>query len=223
MTKNEIRKKDNKERYKDGCIIPLQRKDTYMRTSRVKKLFRTWLKENLHRFNYKPYARNGMCEEYYFEGIIKSITLVMDYGYPEAMIFHENPMHSDGCCDHDVVEYIGQEKYDPEKGYYDADRVDGIYDYFPTQEALYTHNVFEKIIKYVNEKFVEENALYIDESVRSSSSKIAPKADSEKLKERFTGTGFCMEVGCTADGLESVREDDEPVLYQFELFREKKS
>ncbi len=223
MTKNEIRKKDNKKRYKDGWIIPVQKAHSYMRTSRVRKLFRIWLKENLHRFNYKPYAKNSVCGEYYFEGIAKNITLVMDYAYPEAMIYHGNPLHSSGCCDHDVVEYIGYEKYDPEKGYYDADREDGIYDYFPTQKELYAHNIFENIIKYVNENFVEENALYINEAVGYSSSKIAPKADFEKLKERFTGRGFCAGVSSTTDGIKPVGEDDEPVLYQFDLFREKRS
>ncbi len=114
------------------------------------------------------------------------------YGLPEAMIYHKNPIDPKGCCNHDVLAYIGYEKYDPQKGYCDADRVDEKYDYFPTQKELYMHEVFEYIISYVNEKFVEKNALYIHESSYSSSSKIAPKADYETLKERFAGSGICI-------------------------------
>lgn len=189
MTKRNLRKNSNKERYKNGYITAVQKGGTYMSSTKVKKLFRLWLKENLHRFNYKPYAKNSVGSEYYFEGIAKNITLVMDYSSPEAMMSHDNPIKLTHCWDYDVVEYIGDERLDKEKGYYDADRVDGIYDYFPTQKDLYIHNVFEKIIDYVNSKFVKENALYLLQLGFSSSSKIAPKKDYEKSKESFTTSG----------------------------------
>ena len=132
MTKNEIRKKDNKRRYVDGWIIPMQGVDSYMSASKVKKLFRQWLKDNMHRFNYKPYAKNSVCNEYYFEGITKHVTLVIDYRLPEAMMYHGN-------CDHDVIQYVGYEKYDPKKGYYDADRVDDNCEPYPDGHEIFKY------------------------------------------------------------------------------------
>lgn len=216
MTKNEIRKKDHKQKNEWGYIIPCRPSGSYMIESRVKKLFKKWLKKNLDRFNYKPYPKNSVCNEYYFEGIAKNITLVMDYRSPEAMIYHVNPQDPNRCCDHDVVEYIGYEKYDPQKGYYDSDRVDEKYTYFPTQEELYIHEVFEKIITYVNENFVKGNSLYIHQSSNSSSSKIAPKTEAEALKENFGGTSMCLRLS----GTPSENEVDEPVMYVYDLFRE---
>ena len=209
MTKNEMRKRDNKRRYEDGWIVPMQKTESYMRATKVKKLFREWLKENMHRFKYKPYPKNSVCNEYYFEGISKNITLVMNYRIPEAMVYH-----CKDCCDHDVIQYIGYEKHDPQKGYYDFDRLDDKYEYFPTQEALYIHDVFEYIITYVNEKFVEGNQIYINKSECYSSSTIAPKADYDKLKENFYGGGFCLSLSCASN------DKDEPIMRVYDLFEE---
>jgi len=221
MTKNDLRKKDYKQKNEWGYIIPVRPAGSYMRTSKVKKIFRKWLKNNIDRFNYKPYAVNSMCDRYYFEGITKHVTLVLDYRLPEAMLYHHKE-----CCNHDVIQYIGYEKYDPKKGYYDADRVDDtgepypdgheIFKYYLTQEELYVNEVFEPIIKFVNEKFVEENQVYVSQSDCSVSSIIAPKADYEKLKENFKGVGFCLSFSCASDN--SVR--DKPVMYVYDLFED---
>ncbi len=211
MTKNEIRKKYHKKQNEWGYIIPVRKVDSYMIESRIRKIFRKWLKDNSHRFNHKPYAVNSMCKQYHFEGITKHVTLVMDYRLPEAMIYHHKE-----CCNHDVIQYIGYEKYDPQKGYYDSDRVDEVYDYYPTQKELYINEVFEYIIKFVNEKFVEENQVYVSKSDCYASSTIAPKADYDKLKENFNGGGFCLSLSCVSD--DSVK--DEPVMHVYDLFEE---
>lgn len=211
MTKNDLRKKTNKERYKDGWIIPMQGTVSHMIATKVKKIFRQWLKDNMHRFKYKPYAVNSVCNEYHFEGISKNVTLVMDYQMPEAMVYHGKD-----CCNHDVIQYIGDEKYDPQMGYYDFDRLDDKYEYFPTQEALYVNDVFEYIITYVDEKFVEGNQIYINKSECYSSSTIAPKADYDKLKENFNGGGVCLSLSCASN--DSVK--DEPVIRVYDLFEE---
>ena len=211
MTKNDIRKKYHKKKNEWGYIIPVQKDDSYMIESKIRKLFRKWLKENIDRFNYKPYVVNSMCERYYFEGITKHVTLVIDYRFPEAMIYHHKE-----CCTHDVIQYIGYEKYDPQKGYYDFDRTDEKYEYFPTQEALYIHDVFEYIIEYVNGKFTEENQVYVSKSDCYASSTIAPKADYDKLKENFNGGGFCLSLSCASN--DSVK--DEPVMRVYDLFEE---
>ena len=134
-----------------------------MNTRRVKKHFRKWLEENKHHFNHKPYPKDGVYTEFYFEGISKNISLVMNYHAPEAMIYHRNPLNPEECCNHDVVACLGDEQYDKAKGYYNGYSEDGTYRYFATQEALYADAVFKWIIAYVNEKFVEENTLYLDD------------------------------------------------------------
>ena len=221
MTKNEIRKRDNKRRYEDGWIVPVQKTESYMSATKVKKIFRKWLKENMHCFKYTPYPKNSVCNEYHFRGISKRITLVMDYRIPEAMVYH-----CKNCCDHDVIQYIGYEKYDSKRGYYDSDRVDDdcelypdghdIFEYYPTQRELYITEVFEHIITYVNEKFVEGNQIYINKSECYSSSTIAPKADYDKLKENFNGGGFCLNLSCASS--DSIK--DEPVMQVYDLFEE---
>ncbi len=217
MTKNKIRRKNNIERYRDGWIIPVRKGGTYMNATRLKKIFRQWLKENIHRFNHRPYAVNSVHNEYYFEGISKNVTLVMNYNLPEAMIYHKDPQHPNECCNHEVIEYIGDEQYDRQRGYYDSDRTDHNYTYYPAQKELYIHEVFEKIITHTNEKFMETNALYIYRFSHSSSSVIAPKADYEKLKENFRGAGICL----CFNGAESEEEEEpEKSLYQYELVEE---
>jgi len=129
-------------------------------------IFNEWLKENIHRFNHKPvlHAKLNSHYVYGFEGIIGNITLNISFGALEASLYLYNlPEFSndrDGTSfDLIDIEYIGEEKYHPLKGYYDADRVDHKYDYFPTQKELYINNVFEPIIEYCNKMFVSENSL----------------------------------------------------------------
>ena len=81
---------------------------------------------------------------------------------------------------------------------------------------MYVNEVFEYIIEYVNEKFVQENQLYINQSECSSSSTIAPKEDYEKLKENFRGGGVCLDLSCASTS--SVK--DEPVMHVYDLFEE---
>jgi hypothetical protein len=92
-----------------------------------------------------------------------------------------------------VVAYVGDERHDPERGYYDADRIDGNYTYYPTREELYIHEVFERIIDYTREKFVKGNALYFHYlGDYSTSSTIAPIRDYERGEARFPSGSFCL-------------------------------
>ena len=221
MTKNDIRKKYIRKNNDMRSIISVRPTGSHMIESRVRKLFKKWLKKNSHRFNYRPYAVNSMGRLYHFEGISKHVTLVMNYRLPEAMLFHHKT-----CCNHDVIQYIGYEKYDPKQGYYDSDRVDDdcnpypdgheIFKYYLTQEELYVNEVFEPIIDFVNKKFLKENQIYINQSDCSSSSAIAPKADYDKLKKNFNAGGFCLSLFCASE--DSVK--DEPVMHVYDLFEE---
>ncbi len=157
----------------------------------AKAIFDEWLDENIHRFHYKPIVkeiRNGYAV-YSFEGIINNISLVVDFWRPEAMIWFANLPEfcedvNDMNFDHVAIEYIGEEKYHPLKGYYDADRIDHIYDYFSTQKELYINNVFEHIIEYINKMFVSENSLYlIDYSGGSTEGFIFPTDTNDQCRK----------------------------------------
>lgn len=91
-------------------------------------MFYAWLDKNIDRFNNKPIAIGS--HDFRLDGIIKNIILHLDFYNDEVMtpealfsISDENDMHYD-LID---IEYIGEEQYHPLKGYYDADRVDGVY------------------------------------------------------------------------------------------------
>jgi hypothetical protein len=156
----------------------------YLKERRIKKLFKKWLKENIHRFTYKPYSKNKQYKEFYFEGIAKNITLVMNHSNAEAMLFYENPIDDMYCCDHSVIAYIGCADHDPENGYYDSDRVDEVYTYYSTKEEVVIKESFEHIIPFVNEKFVKENILSIWEGSWIVSS-IMPKTKYEKERDEI--------------------------------------
>ncbi|RLA82650.1 MAG: hypothetical protein DRG78_06590 [Epsilonproteobacteria bacterium] len=123
-------------------------------------IFEKWLQENIDRFNIKPILLKSDKESYtfMFEGVIKNITLVINTT-PETIIsFNDNNLE---YIDHYEIAYISQEKYNPEKGFYDSDRIDDIYTYFPTREELYINEVFEVMLKYCNKILIPENSLYL--------------------------------------------------------------
>ena len=134
----------------------------------AEEMFYTWLEENIHRFKHKPVLQeksNGQAS-YTFEGIIESVVLGISFEYPEASFYFYNLRElcddeSDMFFDMMYVNYIGEEKYHPVKGYYDADRGDNKNDYFPTQKELYINEVFEQIIVDTNELFIPKNSLYL--------------------------------------------------------------
>jgi len=156
-------------------------------------IFSHWLKENIDRFSIKPIKVSE--SKYYFEGVIKNVSLRLNWS-PESMIFFDSfvPNDNDDAdtnFDHYVVEYIGIEKHHPEKGFYDGDSTDEVYDYFPTREALYTHTVFEPIIAYCNEYITPEHSLYLFDYYGSTSAFIEKTDESsEVVNRRVVGDGF---------------------------------
>jgi len=143
MKKNKLLKSNKKNR-----IFPL--------TSEI--IFRKWLHENINRFNNKPIP-NGKGG-YYFRGITKAINLNMDFSQPEAELSFDD-IETNENYDYYTIEYIGNKKYNPTKGFYDADRTDKIYTYYNTYKEMIITDVFEPIIKYCNENFKEDNSLYL--------------------------------------------------------------
>jgi len=133
--------------------------------------FYKWLAKNRGKFNHRPIQISKY--KFRFEGVIKNIVLTMDLSMPEAMLaFYDD---KGKYFDHLSIEYIGDEQYDPSKGYYDADREDKKYDYFPSLKELWIHNVFDVIPRFCNENFTSKHWLYLNSSSTSSSALIRPK------------------------------------------------
>jgi len=137
--------------------------------SKFEGIFKRWLENNIERFNHRPIAQAG--GKYIFEGIIKNIKygisdyeMYLSYEYEGGTACDENETYFDTY----YIEYIGAEKYHPQKGFYDGDRVDGVYTYFPTREELYINEVFEYAISSCNEKLIQENSLYLYDSGSTS-------------------------------------------------------
>ena len=151
--------------YEDLEVKRLRKPKKYLKTLlKQKRAFKTfykgesiiknWMKENLHRFKIKPIVKP--TGGYTFEGIIENIQLSFyDYN-AEAMIhfYHEGENY-----DHMVINYIGDESFHPQKGFYDADNKEC--NYYPTREELYANEVFEYLLQECNRLFVPQNSLYI--------------------------------------------------------------
>jgi len=150
-------------------------------------IFNKWLIENKHRLKYQliPNKYNN----YHFQGVIKEVELLI-HNSPEAEIafsYYGDILCENGrCLDLASIDYIGQEAYHPQKGYFDMDRVDGVYTYFPTREELYVNEVFEKIINYSNEKLIPENSLYMFDSNGFSWAYIENSDESNPKNRRTT-------------------------------------
>ncbi len=121
-------------------------------------IFKEWLYENINRFNNKPIPDGK--GRFYFDGITKAISLNIDFCQPEAMLSFDD-IDTDKNYDHYSIQYIGDEKYNPAKGFYDGDRVDEIYTYYNTYKELVIAEVFEPIIEYCNDNFKEGKSLYL--------------------------------------------------------------
>ena len=121
-------------------------------------IFRKWLKENITRFTHRPIP-NG-TGGFYFEGITKAISLNIEFYQPEAMLYFNN-IETNETFEYFSIQYIGSLKYDSKKGFYDWDRVDNIYTYYPTYKELIITEVYEEILNYCNKIFKDKNSLYL--------------------------------------------------------------
>ena len=203
FAKNLVSEKDGRKLYKRKCKknkkilrkLNKQHKEFYFSES----IFYEWFNKNIDRFLIKPIKHsNGI---YYFQGVIKNVYLRVDlgeFGVGAIMVFDclDDTLSKYDSFDHIDIEYIGFEAYDFKKGFYDADRIDGIFDYFETRKELYITNVFEYIIKYCNTYLVPTNSLYLTQSSSSTTGKLAPTKDkryhfekiipfNEKVKKEF--------------------------------------
>ena len=108
----------------------------YWRFQESEGLFLEWMKKNIYRFNYKPIRQAD--GRYYFEGVIKNISLYVDT-LPEASLslcyLGEHEIYGDDTCfDLITIEYVLIESFNPQKGYYDADNTTGNYNYYKSRK-----------------------------------------------------------------------------------------
>jgi len=150
-------------------------------------IFNKWFVKNKHRFNHKLIRAGTNC--FKFEGIIKEIELLISLNTALEAEFsftcYDDKYKEDGCFDLIPIEYIGKEGYHPQKGYFDMDRVDGVYTYFPTREELYINEVFEKIINDCNSKLIAENSLYMFVWESATSAYIEPTDESKSKMSKI--------------------------------------
>jgi len=186
-----IYKRKAKAKYKKSVIKFSRETKSFDKSEGI---FNQWLKENIHRFNIKPIKNSE--NTYFFDGVIKNVSLYLNWT-PEAIFsfysFVPN-IYGDTYFDQMPIDYIGYEKYSPQKGFYDADRTDGIYDYFPTRKELYI-NVFESIIEYCNEFITSKHSLYLFDFHGMTSAFIElTDENSEIVKKRVVGDGFIEDL-----------------------------
>ena len=151
MTKNTIRKLQNKKRCEGGSIASIRlRKQISHRYRQTKKLFLSCLKENHYRFNYPLKAKGRVKEEFYFEGIIPNITLFVSYQPLAAFLIYDSvpPLKKDYWDVYDIG-YIRDEE----------DVVNERFD--DSRREQYVGRLCDNIILYTNEKFISENSLYL--------------------------------------------------------------
>ncbi len=159
MSKQKTRVKRNRETMGDFFMcgkISTNEKLSWSH-NKIERLFRIWLKENIRRFNYEPYRKNRQHKEYYFRGINKSITLLMEFRDAESMLVYKNPKCKDDS-DHISFDYTyGNFARTIENTFYDKSLISGRI-YFNSIKELYI-DIFESIITGVNKLFVKENEL----------------------------------------------------------------
>ena len=132
MKKAKLKKIKNIQRFKNKS------EDMYNATREkdARKFFHGWLEQNIDRFPARPYfvkTEHGN-DIYKFENINKRIYLAMSYLPLDAMICYSESDDPDELWSiMSSIEYIGYESYDPQKGYYDADRIDEVYTYFKSR------------------------------------------------------------------------------------------
>lgn len=118
--------------------------------------FDEWLFQNRDSFMYKPISISP--NKYKFEGINDNIILVIDDTNCEVLIeFSKDSIKYDSLS----LAYLDNIIYVTDKGYTDTSWI-GDYKkrYYLTYKDILIDNLFNPIIRYVNDKFVSSNYLH---------------------------------------------------------------
>jgi len=119
-------------------------------------IIKNWMIENHSKFNVKPIV--DPTGGYTFEGIIENVRVSFNNYNAEAMIDFWD-LDEDEHYDQMVINYIGDESFHPQKGFYDKDNE--VCNYYPTRAELYSNEVFEYLLQDCNRLFIPQNSLYI--------------------------------------------------------------
>jgi len=205
-------KKKNK-RFKRS--LPLVKSNT-IKLDIANIVFEKWFNKNQYRFNTKPIiskqTKDGFIIE--FEGIIKNISIIVR-PIPEVSFIFE---YDGEWVDSLDIAYIGQEMYNPEKGYYDSDRVNGIFTYFDTREELYINDVFEPLIEYCNEYLTDKHSLYMCISQGFSYASIDFSNDNDCKRRHFSNKDELNKITSVVEGKKLYLEDKAIKKLKFDLF-----
>lgn len=182
------------------------------------RLFLNWLESNIDSFNTKPILQPTRV--YTFENIVDNVSMqFQDYINDPEIRF----TYKDELFDLYSPEYIGCESYHPQKGYYDADRVDGKYTYYKTKEELFEKEVFDYLLKYLNENITPNHSLYLVDCNGSSHASIGitNEDDLENRIKRYV-TNECIDNLSIEECEDLLKNDEVYKIIKYELFETNK-
>jgi hypothetical protein len=185
------------------------------------RLFRHWLAANRDRlpFAITPHHHEAAgLASYTLEGICPRVHLLLDFGGSESMVTYdesEDPRELWSIAR--TIAYIADPRFDPGKGYYDADRIDGIYTYFPTEEAFVIGELFEPIVGYLTETFRPGVCLCTHKGLGSFSVTLTRPGE-ERPVDRWGVQLFFGTIVGDDEAVEWIRRHGEPYTRCYALF-----
>jgi hypothetical protein len=178
--------------------------------------FDKWLAKNLYRFKYKP-IKIGFAR-YRFEGINDSIVLqITPHTRELTMLFHspnkKGTISYEDDFDMRDISWFEKIKYIKHKGYIDkgwSNQYQTKY-YNSYKELLHTE-LFEPLIEYCNNYFIEENHYYIMECKSGITMGLIGNTNDGKIVQELENTCIAFNNNMT------ITLDDTPRVYKFSLF-----
>ena len=151
-----------------------------MKNSKLSTLFKVWLENNSKRFKYKPIGISK--DKYIFAGINPNISLKIINSLNMMIVnYHFNDEEDE--YDHVEIGWIETLAYEENKGFTDLGWVEPYNNrYYPSYEELVYENIFEMLLKFCDEKFIEDNCYCLIIGNGFSMADICTNSKFEKLK-----------------------------------------
>jgi hypothetical protein len=152
-----------------------------LKISRLTTLFKVWLENNSKRFKYKPIGISK--DKYIFAGINPNISLKIINSL-NMMIVNYHFEDEEDEYDHIEIGWIQTLAYEENKGFTDLGWVEPYNNrYYPSYEELVYENIFEMLLKFCDEKFIEDNYYCLIIENGFSMADICTNSKFEKFKE----------------------------------------
>jgi len=183
--------------------------------------FDNWLEKNIDRFKYKP-IKIGF-NKYRFEGIIDSIILQITKDTREVTILMYSPnkfQSNESEIDYDMkdISWFYKVQHIKDKGYTDLGWIDEYKDtYYPTFKDMVHTELFEPLVKYCNNFFIQENSLYIVECKYGVTMGVIGNAIQGKSLQKLEDT--CVDTNNKL----KMSLDEIPKVYKFDIFIDSKN